>query len=191
MTFGMVRKYDNPYLVIGTGRCGTSTVSRILHEELGIYMGGSFLPPDKDNPQGYYEDADFYWLNYNFYKRGMSLKEWLDSVLSLIKKRQELQRPWGIKSVRMVDILGLYLSLFDEPKIICCYRDLKGFSASLKRCYSCSNEQAENTYFFRITIMKRLLESRDYLPLDFTDHLEDEYIENCIKEKWELRKKQK
>ena len=47
-------------LVFGTGRSGTSTVARLLHEECKVHMGDSWVrQPDNFNPKGYYEDHGF------------------------------------------------------------------------------------------------------------------------------------
>jgi hypothetical protein len=42
--------------VTGPGRCGSSTVARILHEDIGICMGHYLRTGDEQNPDGYYED---------------------------------------------------------------------------------------------------------------------------------------
>lgn len=42
--------------VVGTGRCGSSTLARVLHQSGVCCMGHTFLPPDQRNPQGYWED---------------------------------------------------------------------------------------------------------------------------------------
>jgi hypothetical protein len=44
--------------VVGTGRSGTSTVARVLHESLGICFGHRFDEPNEFNPKGFYEDLD-------------------------------------------------------------------------------------------------------------------------------------
>ncbi len=179
---------QDPYLVIGTGRCGTSTVARILHDKLGIYMGESFLQPDEHNPDGYYEDAEFVSFNHRFYRRGLDVQNWLAYTLNLIAKRQSMQKPWGIKSIRITDVLGLYLSFFDKPKLIYCHRKKEDTLASFIRCYSYSQAQAENIYWFRTKVSERLLQGRDYLSLDFTERLDEEKIENQIREKFRIKK---
>lgn len=176
--------YIDPYLVVGTGRCGTSTTAKILHEKLGVFMGSSFVPADKDNPDGYYEDSQFAAYNYRFCRRGLDIQNWLAFVGRLIKERQIEQKPWGIKSVRLGEILGLYLSFFDNPRVIYCKRKLEDTLASFIKCYSWSQSQAENIYWARTKIIERLLQGRDYLSLDFTERLSEEYIEDCIRQKW-------
>ncbi len=176
--------YRDPYLVIGTGRCGTSTVAGLLHNKLGVFMGESFLPPDKDNPDGYYEDSEFVSYNHRFYRRGLDIQNWLAYVLRLISQRQAMGRPWGIKSIRMTEVLGLYLGFFDNPKIIYCQRNMEDTLASFKRCYSWADAQAKNIYWFRKKVADRLLQGRDYLSLDFNERRTDEYIIKAIKGKW-------
>lgn len=47
----------NPDIIaMGTGRTGTSTVARILHEHFKICMGHDFYEPTEGNPLGSYED---------------------------------------------------------------------------------------------------------------------------------------
>jgi len=52
------RKFQ-PYLVIGTGRSGTSTVARVLHEKLNVFMGYHFPETTDQNPKGFWEDLEF------------------------------------------------------------------------------------------------------------------------------------
>lgn len=44
-------------VVTGTGRSGTTSVSRVLHDELGVCMGHQFHAPSAPQPEGSYEDA--------------------------------------------------------------------------------------------------------------------------------------
>lgn len=44
--------------VLGTGRCGTSTTARVIHESGMACMGHEFDSPDGFNPQGYWEDKE-------------------------------------------------------------------------------------------------------------------------------------
>lgn len=185
----MEREHADPYLVIGTGRCGTSTVARILHEKLGVCMGHSFIPPDKNGPDGYYEDEKFVSLNGRVYRGELDMQDWLIFVKQEIYIRQAFQKPWGIKNIRMVDLLGMYLSFFNNPKIICCHRKKEDVVASFIKCYSSFQKQAEEIYSIRTTIMERLLRGRDCLSLDFTSRLDEEYIKNCIIQKWNPEEK--
>lgn len=174
----------DPYLIVGTGRCGTSTVARILHENLGVYMGEYFQPPDKGNPQGYYEDQEFVSLNYQLYSAGIDYQHWLGQTVGLIKKRQLMRVPWGIKSLRIVELFGMYLGLFDNPKIILCTRDREDTIESILRSFKSNRKNANRLYVIRTTLIRRFLTGRDYLEIDFTERRNECEIERLIKEKW-------
>jgi len=183
---GKEMEYEDPYLVVGTGRCGTSTVARILHEKFGICMGYAFFPANQQNSQGYYEDAEFSQLNYLLLRQGMKLQDWFNYVLRLIHVRQVQEKPWGIKDPRMADIFGLYLSFFENPRIIRCRRDMDGVIGSLKRSYGYDEQRCRNLYWIRTKVLDRLLLNRDHLDLDFTTFVPDEQVEEKIKAKWSL-----
>lgn len=182
----MPADYKEPYLVFGAGRCGTSTVARILHEQLGICMGDAFIPADKDNPLGYFEDKEFVRLNHQLLVLGFDVRAWMRAVTDLVIARQNKGMPWGIKNIRMAEILGLFLCLFDNPKLIYCIRRKEDTIASFMRCHSFSytHYDATTTYWYRTRRIERLLQGRDCLSLDFTNHVTDEYIIKAIKEKW-------
>jgi len=174
----------DPYLVVGTGRCGTSTVARILHERLGVYMGESFSDPDASNPEGYYEDKEFVYINLEFYHNALDFQEFLGHTVELIKKRNLMQVPWGIKCLRIVELFGIYMGFFDDPKIIWCVRDREDTLESMSRSFTGNPEYAEVLYNIRTTLLRRFLTGRDYLKIDFTQKRDEQEIENLIKEKW-------
>lgn len=178
----------DPYLVIGTGRCGTTTTARILHQNLGVCMGTVFHNSFPQAPFASYEDKEFADINYSLEAGGVNLSQWLQCVTYYIYKRQITNKPWGVKDLYLVDLLGLYLSLFDSPKIIWCVRDKKDTMASWCRVFRESKEEAECVYEMRTMTIKRLLVGRDYLELDFTKKRNEDEIERLIREKWKDKK---
>jgi hypothetical protein len=103
------------YLVIGTGRSGTSITARLLHTRLNVFMGHDFVPANKHNEQGYYEDVEFYNANDAFLFGKIIHNEWANRVMRLIEERRS---PWGFKYSRIANLLGLYLGLLDTVRII-------------------------------------------------------------------------
>jgi hypothetical protein len=71
-----------PIIVVGTGRSGTSTVSRILHENLGVCMG-HFLRHHKHHD--YYEDLLAHSLNRMLAGFSGAKLDVLDWQVSLVK----------------------------------------------------------------------------------------------------------
>jgi hypothetical protein len=79
-----------PIIVVGTGRSGTSTVSRILHENLGVCMG-HFLRLHKDHD--YYEDLLAHALNRMLAQRALDIVDWR----ICLAKAHALCDDWGFK----------------------------------------------------------------------------------------------
>lgn len=178
----------DPYLVVGMGRCGTSMVSRILHEKLNVYMG-EFTLCAEDPPSEYYEDIHFVTINRLFYKSKVSYGDWLEQVMRLIREREGMGCPWGIKGMRISDLIGLYLGFFNDPKIIWCTRDFNDTVDSWLRAFptDCPNRGiAERLCYKRYTILERTLRQRDCLIIDFTERRDECEIERLIKEKWNI-----
>jgi len=178
----------DPYLVVGTGRSGTSTVARVMHEKLEIFMGEKFVPADKNNPDGYYEDSEFRDLNVLFYDGRMDFGNWCQNVRGVIRKRYVLERAWGFKESRMAALLGFYLSFFNEPKIIRCKRKRELATSSMMRCCGWNAKESEQIYDSRELQLDRILCNRDQknvLTIHFNEErLSDEVIEKLVREKW-------
>jgi len=81
-------------IVVGTGRSGTSTVARILHEHFHICMGHYLKPPDHANPLGFYEDFLVHGLLQQVVEGGMSPSIVLHN-LNLMHAGCEV---WGLKN---------------------------------------------------------------------------------------------
>jgi len=170
----------DPYIVVGTGRSGTSTVARILHEKLNVFMGERLKSADGFNPQGYYEDEEFKSLDMSFHDDGLAEKDWLRGVLNLIEKRNAMGKRWGFKLL-LAHLLGQYLALFDNPKIIRCVRDKELVLKSLMRCYGMDKAEAEEFWYIREKPLDRILAGRKHLVIDFgAERLEDQEIMNTI-----------
>jgi len=176
--------YD-PYLVVGTGRSGTSTVAGILHNELNIFMGYKFPPPDFTNIDGFYEDVDFRRVNkdFNFGKIGYPTFE--KEVARIVANRLALNKPWGFKEGRMADLLGLYLGFFENPRVIRCRRKSELVVKSLVRCYGLTEEFAEMFWFKRERTLDNVLSGKDYLTICFDERrIPDKEIISLIENKW-------
>lgn len=81
---------EGPIIVVGTGRSGTSTVARILHEKLGVCMG-HFLRIH--TVHDYYEDLLAHALNRMLGDHNISVLDWR---LALAKAHMNCD-DWGFK----------------------------------------------------------------------------------------------
>lgn len=80
-------------IVIGTGRSGTSTIARILHEKLGVCMGHYFKIQKRG---GTHEDYMAHAFNRMVSDGSLSAKAWL-SIMSKCHNEHWACKRWGAK----------------------------------------------------------------------------------------------
>ena len=172
------------YLVVGTGRCGSSTVARIMHTKLGIKMGERFV--EHEDHGGFYEDLDFYIINQQVYGGQISLVDWFNICQKLIIDRSEHDIPWGIKEPLMTYFLGQMISFLPEfPRIIWTRRARKLVVSSMIKNWKVSTNDAVDAFRGREEILKRMLLHLPHLEINFKeDRLSDDEIVSLIKDKW-------
>lgn len=99
-------------VVLGMHRSGTSAVAHLLHT-LGVPMGVEFLPPDENNPLGYWEDttplginkgilanAGGSWKNPPGRNKLLQLNHKHQTAVRAYIERREDERIWGFKDPR-------------------------------------------------------------------------------------------
>ena len=162
----------NPIIVVGVGRSGTSITAKILHE-LGVFMGNTFVPPDDTNPDGFYEDIEFMFLNRFKAEEGKNVKDvdWYEQVIPLIKRRHEYALKnnirWGFKSPHTSELLAYYTRLVPDAQWIFCDRRRIDLIESLVQTYSISTTTAENIIQQRIYNIRRFLSGKYHkVPLE-------------------------
>jgi hypothetical protein len=176
--------YD-PYIVIGTGRSGTSTVARIFHEKLDVFMGYEFKQADSANQDGYWEDVDFHNANRGFLIGKMTYPQWIDAIFGVVAERRIKGIPWGFKDPDASHFLGLYMSFFQTPRIIRCTRKKELVVKSLMTKLGHTRKHAENVWEMKEMILDNLLNGKDCLTIRFDENrLTDETIMKLITEKW-------
>ena len=187
----MQSRPEGPYFVLGTGRCGTSTVARILHEHFKIPMA---LDEDRlrkfhhTNPDGAYEDWDIYNMNRWFIDGKIGIREWLalcDSHI-LARKRKWKGQPWGWKDIPSTTFMGLMLLFFDEPpRIIRCMRDRRLVLKSMVKNFVQTRSDAEYQHDSGIIQLDRILQYIPHLVIDFgSEQRSDEWVIKQIEERW-------
>lgn len=150
-------------------------------------MGMEMRGPGELNPNGYYEDAYFKRYNELFLMNDLTFQGWLKFIEQLVRERRDLNRPWGFKDPRTADILGLYLAMFEEPKIIWCTRQKELVVKSLIEKAMLTPEKAEATYEARTAMIGRLMTGKDYLHIHFNGELVARAsVKEKIQEKWPM-----
>ena len=183
------RQYK-PVLVIGCGRSGTSTVARILHNRFNVKMGETFEPPNDANPQGYYEDTALHYANRKLTRGLGTYPEWFYFTQQEIKKRYEMNRPWGLKVNGLTYLLGLYDQFIPDAYYIWVVRNLPLVAKSHVRwweAYKDNEKLARKAVVSKMVIAKRHLKRRDRLLIYFgCKRRTDNDIAQQIGDKWPI-----
>lgn len=128
------------YVIIGCHRSGTSMTAGLLHKS-GISMGTKWKPQaNKENPKGFFEDADFREINEKILKHTeYDVKSWeifipdtqvkrgvVNKARRLIEKRNNTFDNWGFKDPRTCLTWGLWSYLLPQDRqthIVYVYRN--------------------------------------------------------------------
>lgn len=181
----MTKQKAEVYLVTGTGRSGTSSVARVLHEKMGVSMGSRFLPASDKNPGGAFEDQDFARFNRALCHGHISFPDFIEKVRPIIAARETTGKPWGVKDPYLCWLIGIYRGLIEDPRIIRCARKPELVIDSLKRTYGYSQKEAKKMWWTREKLLDNALDAVDHLALRFEEaRTPDAEIELAITRKW-------
>ena len=174
--------------MVGPGRSGTSTVARILHENLGVRMGVEFPPPDEKNPDGFYECIEIKNMNRDFVRGKIVYEEWYKRAFRYIEEASKTGKPWGFKSIRLTTLFGLFLPLLDKPRIIRCNRKRSLVEASKIKNFGYSEDFAKLAVEQKNLALDRVLYEKDYLTIRFDESRKsDEEVQKAITDKWKIK----
>ena len=125
---------SEPIVVVGTGRCGTSTVAKWL-THFDVSMGLRFS--NEMNPglePGFWEDLDFKELNQSRPEIGPI--EFQQKLHSLIEEKRKRSR-WGIKDPRIANplVFSHYLDLLPKALYVHCFRPIDDCADSWVRSW--------------------------------------------------------
>lgn len=150
-------------IVLGPGRCGTSTIARLLHNSVGVTMGTRFRGPDKSNPKGFFEDLDFHDLNHAVLSNQMGVDNFEQRIDNLVRSRTGL---YGIKDPRICHLWQTYGKY--TARYIVCTRRPQLIVKSMMTNYGWSEAECKQVILTRLNGIGLLLEGRDALRIDFS-----------------------
>lgn len=191
--FAVLLNYNgfDPYIVVGVGRSGTSTVADILHNKLNVCMGNNFggeWNKQSSKPNGFWEDLDFSVASRGFVLGKINLDSWMDHVLLMAAQRKQRSRAWGFKDTRICYLLGFYLGIFQKPRLVYCKRDKDVVIRSLMKCYEFSDQESIMLYDQRTMLLDNAFSqiNTDSLVIDFGKRrVPDKEIIKQLQDKWE------
>jgi len=168
-------------IVLGPGRCGSSTVARILHNHLHIPMGSRFHPADDSNLNGFFEDLDFRDLNHRVLNNQFSEDSFQERMDQLVAKRSERwgEIQWGIKDPRICHLWVNYRKHF--AKYIVCTRRPQLVIRSMMSNYGWTEEESKQLLTIRLRGIEKLLEGQDALRIDFSIRRDETELTHLLK----------
>lgn len=162
-------------LVVGTGRCGTSTVARLLQEECGVFMcQQDRQEPSAHNPQGFYEEKAFGDVFKQCTKEEQNLGHLQLVLQKLVQQKVQRHKDWGLKSNLLAYFLPMLLqTLPEKPIIIRCHRDVYATAYSWARVFGVSLRDCIHEINSRVGLLDMWLEGYNYMRIDFTERVDE------------------
>lgn len=134
-------------------------------------MGTNFLPPDTNNPSGYFEDQDFLWINKGLIEAAggtwyapperetiySARGKFMKNLVKTVQRKQKAAGSgiWGWKDPRTCLTIDLYYPWLDYPRILRVKRNRTDIINSLQKINTNGNYNPESLcqiYEERITL---------------------------------------
>tara|TARA_R100000908_G_scaffold64192_2_gene47227 strand:+ start:1391 stop:1918 length:528 start_codon:yes stop_codon:yes gene_type:complete len=155
------------FVILGMHRSATSLVAKGLNNVIYLGEDDDMLPPQEDNPEGFYENNKFIdlnneiisaaggnWLEPPSEKAILSVKdEFTPKIKKLISEFNDTGDYWGWKDPRTVLTIRLFHPYLINPHYIACFRQPLEVAKSLNKRNMISIQKGLRTameYNFRI-----------------------------------------
>lgn len=166
-------------LVVGTGRSGTTAVSRVLQERLGVDMGGPGRT-SPSNPIGDYENREFRnEIDIPFARAEIDRAEWVRRAEEFAAGMDE---PWGIKDPRNALFLDMVLQTLEPDHVVWAWRRPDHVFASHERWYGHAPERHWAQIGGRLAALSRHLQARHYTFVDMTERWAEDELARFLRE---------
>lgn len=173
-------------IVVGSGRCGTSTIGRILHENLNICMGHHLKVGDELNPKGYYEDLVCHAMVRVMCGRDKG--PYTPNIfLGVMNNLHKNCLAWGFKDPWALYLPKEILKAIKPKVCVVTTRDLQGTVESWFKVYQKANPHAPITkevaaHYEQLTLEREELAKNiitvwpNVVQIDVSKHVSDEDI---------------
>lgn len=174
-----------PILVLGTGRSGTSSVARILHDGLGVTMMRTPVVWDQSgrrrHPSENIEDVAIVDAVGRCFANDIDESECAEIIESHLRRNDD---PWGFKSTQLCRLHPRIMHFLRPRRIIVCMRD-RGQTIRSMAEWAGANPNFETPvvlYNKRMQGLTRMLHRRAALWLDFSEQRESRELYEAIKD---------
>lgn len=194
----MAKSKNFPIVILGMHRSGTSVVSNMLHR-IGISMGSNLLPSDGFNPNGYFEDEDFLWINKGILENAEGTwyvpptveemikggEKFADAICKTVedKRKKAGRNLWGWKDPRNSLTCWSYMKEIPDARFIVVVRNLADIKLSLNKTHGClaNWEEVTSAYYKSIEQFLQLYANLS-LNVCFEELVHRKYAKNAVRE---------
>lgn len=120
-------------------------------------MGYTFIPKNATNNTGHWEDVEFITLNRELAMKNCTVPEWAEQMGPLIKRRFDLNIPWGWKCPITADLLNHFTHMLPNAYYLRIDRDKEAVVRSCRRAYGWSMDQGRKLFDRRTAMMNKFL----------------------------------
>jgi len=114
-------------LVLGVGRSGTSIIAGML-SKLGVSMGASFVPANRNNPFGTFEDRE--WFNYT-----RDVLRGAEPEYGPLIEARNGSALWGVKDPALARVAQYVIPHLDDVRVVLATRPRDECVLSFARAY--------------------------------------------------------
>lgn len=175
--------------VLGSGRCGTSMVTRALNF-LGVDIGSEFIKTNANNPTGFWEhkkvveiqkeiNANMKWKRP--YKPGWQKNAKIQPFKSELKEMTKTQfadkKFWAWKDPRNCECIELWKDILDElnmaPSYLIMIRNPIDVADSFKEAYNEKSKKSLRLWQMRTLVVLMETRGEPRIMIDYNDFLDD------------------
>ncbi|HET7578173.1 MAG TPA: hypothetical protein VFK33_02745 [Bacillales bacterium] len=176
--------------VLGSGRCGTSMVTRAL-SFIGVDIGSEFIKTNKNNPKGFWENkkvveiqkqinAKMKWKR-PYTKSGWHKSKKIEPFKSELKEMVEQKFAdkayWAFKDPRNCECIELWQDILTDldmtPSYLVMIRNPIDVAESFKEAYNEKNNKSLRLWQMRTLVVLMATRGEPRIVVDYDDFLDD------------------
>ncbi|HET7627072.1 MAG TPA: sulfotransferase [Bacillales bacterium] len=177
--------------VLGSGRCGTSMVTRSL-SFLGVDIGNEFIKTNEKNPKGFWENKKVVDIQKEInkvmrwkrpYESGWQenpkIRPYKEQLKRMTKNEFANKQYWAWKDPRNCECLDLWKEILDELSMamsaVIMIRNPIDVADSFKEAYNDKTQKSLRLWYVRTLTVLAGTENMPRVMIDYNDFLDDSF----------------
>lgn len=177
--------------ILGSGRCGTSMVTRAVHF-LGVDLGTGFVAPDETNPKGFWENKQVVDIQKEInarmnwkrpfprgWHRDEDMQPFKKQLKQIVKEQFTDKSVWAWKDPRNCECIEMWQDIFKALRISVGYmimvRNPVDVAASFRKAYHRKEKTMIDLWQMRTLISLKKTHEDKRIVIDYNDFLENNF----------------